>query len=109
MKNKTLIRQGGIYKYPGTADYAMYFNGSLYFIEPEMPCLDMDVEHTSNLNDMELLDGYALACVHVISVMYKYEWQIRNSGRKNTDDYIIACGQASKRFMEQINQLKRSM
>jgi len=103
---KTVIVKGGIYKYPHSEDYAMYFNGALYFIEPVMPCLDMDVEHTSNLDEFELVDGYALGCVKLEE--NSYQWQIRNSGRKHSDDYIIAKGNASEHFMKQVNEYSKS-
>ena len=104
--SKTKIVQGGIYKYPETEDYAMYFNWVLYFILPIMPCLDIVIEYTSNLSDMELVEGYALAGVKVAEILY--EWQIRDSGRKHSNDYIIARGPAGSRFMNQVNKLSKS-
>ena len=110
--SKTRIVQGGIYKYQEQEGealknyYAMYFQGALYFILDHMFCLDADVEHTSNLDEFELVEGYALAGVKVTE--NNYEWQIRNSGRKHSKDYIIAKGGATEHFMKQVTEYSKS-
>lgn len=110
--SKTRIVQGGIYKYQEQEGealkdyYAMYFQGNLYFILDHMFCLDADVECTSNLDEFELVEGYALASVKTAE--NSYEWQIRNSGMKHHKDYIIARGPAGVRFMNQVDKLSKS-
>jgi len=70
-----------------------------------MSCLDIDVECTENLNGLELVEGYTLACIKNI---LGYEWQIRDSGQKHSNKYILCKGSASKRFMEQVTELSKS-
>ena len=55
-----------------------------------------EVEH-GGLHNMELVEGYGLTINKE-----KNEWYIRNSSRKNQDDYIIAQGKYEPGFYESL-------
>lgn len=98
---------GGIYHYPEEPQYYFLFmNNATYLIEGEMNSIDKDVEHGLDKN-LVLLDGYALASVKTNSNPLEYEWQIRNSGVKHTDKYIIARGKANSRFNASVTKFSK--
>ena len=97
----------GIYKFKGEpneeADFAILYGENLCFIEDGMCDIFHDVE-CGGLNDMELVEGYALA-----TVTKDRKWQIRNSGLKHTPDYIIAEGTYRGDFVKTLEPFKIAM
>lgn len=91
---------GGIYKDKGVptaeADFMIYYNNSLSLIYDDISDIFGDVEHAESLNRYELLEGYALAVVvdkvNDTNELGSGKWQIRNSGLKYTDKYVIGEG-----------------
>jgi len=94
----------GIYKYKGEpnelADFAILYGETLCFIEDGINDIFSDCE-VGGLNDMELVEGYSLA----VKASEK-KWQIRDSGRKNQADYIIAEGNFGDNFVKSLKPFK---
>jgi len=100
---------GGIYHYPEEKGfYMLYFNNAMYAIEKTMFDMEQDVEHGFDKN-ATLLEGYGLAAVKVGCDPAVYEWQIRDSGRKHTKDYIYDKGACSERFFNQVTKFSKSI
>jgi len=110
MKTKTLI--GGIYRddnneldYDGC--YALTMgNDMFYFLFEGIDHIETEVE-IACAHKMKLMDGYGLAVKKTNGSKYFNEWEIRNSGLKHTDKYIIASGNCGTYFNESLKQFKK--
>jgi hypothetical protein len=85
----------GIYKDKGVsneeADFMILYGDSLCLIFDGISDIFEDVECAENLNRYELVEGYSLGVKKDRSTDVCI-WQIRDSGRKHTPEYIIKEG-----------------
>lgn len=92
---KTTRVLGGIYKDKGVsneeADFMILYNKDLCLIYDGISHIFEDVEHAGDLSRYELVEGYSLG-VKQSENIDECIWQIRDSGRKHTDKYIIREG-----------------
>jgi len=110
MKKEVKKVIGGIYIYPEYKnEYYLFMNNATYLIEGNMCSIDKDVEHVGSKldKDLLLLTGYSLKAKKVSENEYK--WQIVDSGRKNTKDYLHGEGPASKTFFDKVSKLSKSI
>jgi hypothetical protein len=85
----------GIYKDKGVsnedADFMICYNNSMCLIFDGINDIFEDVEHAGDFSRYELIKGYSLG-VKQSKLTDECIWQIRDSGRKNSKDYIIKEG-----------------
>lgn len=112
-QNKTKKVFAGIYKDKGVpneeADFLILYGDNLCLIYDGITDIFSDVEYVDNINRYELLEGYALG-VKEATIEEPAKWQIRDSGRKNQKDYILAEGTiGSKNFIETLKPFFKVM
>jgi hypothetical protein len=95
----------GIYKDKGCpneeAEFMILYGKQLCLISDGISDIFEDVE-VGGLHNVELVEGYALAILRK-----EHKWQIRNSGRKSYDDYIIAEGTYREGFDKSLNAFRK--
>ena len=85
----------GIYKDKGVsneeAEFMILYNNSMCLIFEGIKNIFEDVEHAGDLSRYELVEGYSLG-IKKSENPDECIWQIRDSGRKHTKEYIIKQG-----------------
>jgi hypothetical protein len=81
--------------------FAILYNNSLCFIFNGISDIFQEVEH-GIASDMEFVDGYSLAVITKDN-----KWQIRDSGRKHTPEYVIAEGTYIGNFEQSLERFKK--
>jgi len=97
----------GIYKDKGVdnseAEFMILYGNTLCLIYDGMSDIFGDCE-VGGLHLVELVQGYSLAVLQL-----EKKWQIRDSGRKHTPDYIIAEGSYTGAFPESLDKFKKAL
>lgn len=95
----------GIYKDKGCsnkdAEFMILYGNNLCLIYDGISDIFSDVE-VGGLHNVELVEGYSLGVNR-----NNKKWQIRNSGKKNQKDYIIAEGTYRDKFLESLDPFKK--
>lgn len=103
---------GGIYIDKGVplneAEFMICYNGSLCLIYDGISDIFSDVEHAGDFSRYQHLKGYALGIKKETSTT-KGTWEIRDSGAKHTDKYILGRGSCTPQFIASLKPFFEAM